>query len=451
MSRTIVERMALPTDFSTQAVPSGRLRVIIIGDSRSAMARIRRMLAKCFPHVEVTEFDPEQQGKPGPDFGWSEYDVALMDYQLGIHENGLDWLETYRSCPGFPPTVLMSDEGDEYIAARSIKLGACDYIKKQDITTARLSQLVGAAVHEVHSTSSSDVTLREARVSPHLAILARLAARSGGSVAEGADAVGYRFVRLIGQGASSRIYLAERSTDSTTLVLKVIDTAAIADPQIVERFIREAEIVASISSPYVVRFFDHGLTQTYGYIAMEFFTRGDLKQRIEPGIAFDDALKYTRHIARGLHAIHQQGIVHRDLKPGNIMFRADDSLALADFGISKRDDQQSELTNQGSVLGTPNYLSPEQALGRDVGYRADLYSAGVVLFEMLAGRKPFSADTPSALVYQHVYADIPKLPEHASAFQPLINSLLAKDPDERMPSAYALVAAIDRLQSRRAA
>jgi len=409
------------------------------------------MLATCFPDVEVTEFDPEQQGKPGPDFGWSEYDVALMDYQLGIGENGLDWLETYRNCPGFPPTVLMSDEGDEYIAARSIKLGAYDYIKKQDVTAERLYRLVSAAAHEVQSASSLDATLREERVSPHLAILERLAARFGGSVSEGADAVGYRFVRLIGQGASSRVYLAERSTDSTTLVLKVIDTPAIADPQAVERFIREAEIVSSISSPYVVRFFDHGLTQTYGYIAMEFFTRGDLKQRIEPGVAFDDALKYVRHIARGLHAIHQQGIVHRDLKPGNIMFRADDSLALADFGSSKRNYQGSDLTNQGSVLGTPNYLSPEQALGHDVDHRADLYSAGVVLFEMLAGRKPFCADTLSALVYQHVYAEIPSLPEHASAFQPLINSLLAKDPDERMPTAYALVAAIDRLQRRCAA
>ena len=103
------------------------------------------------------------------------------------------------------------------------------------------------------------------------------------------------------------------------------------------------------------------------------------------------------------------------------------------------------------MLGTPNYLSPEQALGHDVDHRADLYSAGVVLFEMLAGRKPFCADTLSALVYQHVYAEIPSLPEHASAFQPLINSLLAKDPDERMPTAYALVAAIDRLQRRCAA
>ena len=118
-------------------------------------------------------------------------------------------------------------------------------------------------------------------------------------------------------------------------------------------------------------------------------------------------------------AIHAQGIVHRDLKPGNIMFRADDGLALADFGISKRLDRTSDLTNHGSVLGTPNYLSPEQALGRDADQRADLYSAGVIFYEMLTGQKPFRAETASALVYQHVHADVPTLPDCVRGFQPL--------------------------------
>jgi serine/threonine protein kinase len=209
-------------------------------------------------------------------------------------------------------------------------------------------------------------------------------------------------------------------TDQATLVLKIIDLKGVQDIQIVERFIREAEIVAGLDSPHVVRFYDHGLTQAYGYIAMEFFTRGDLKQRIERGLEVADALLYARHIAHGLAAIHAHGIVHRDLKPGNIMFRADDSLALADFGIARRLDDQNELTNQGSVLGTPNYLSPEQALGEPVGPAADLYSVGVMLFEMLAGRKPYRAESAAALIYQHVHAEIPLLPAPLHHLQPLV-------------------------------
>ena len=423
----------------------GPLRIIILDESRDAMARIRRLLAERLPDVEVTEFDTEQQGKPGPDFDWSIYDAVFVDERLDMRETGIDWLQEFHSRAAFPPAILMTTQDDETVAARAIKRGVHDCIEKHDGSAERIEDLVTTAVTEARDRHAFDETLQEEHVSPHLAILEQLARRPGAPKVQDANAVGYRFVRLIGQGASSRVFLTERTTDSTTLVLKVIDAAMIYDLQVLERFMREAELVATISSPYVVRFFDHGVTQTYGYIAMEFFTRGDLKQRIEHGVAHEDAVNYVRHIGLGLDAIHQQGIVHRDLKPGNIMFRADDCLALADFGIAKRYGAESDLTNNGCVIGTPNYLSPEQAKGLDVDHRADLYSAGVILYELLAGTKPFRAETPAALVYQHVHADIPKLPDAVSDFQPLIDQLLAKEPGERLSSASALVDAIDQL------
>ena len=432
---------------SVGLAPLARLRLIIIDDSREDMTILRRLLAAVLPDVEITEFDPEQQGRPGADFDWRLYDAMLLDYDLGTDETGLDWLRRYARQPGFPPTVFMATAGDEYIAARAIKLGACDYIRKADINGERLAQLICDAVREVRATSNFDTTVRELSGAAHLAILERLNLPSSVDAGAPSPSIGYRFVRLIGQGSSSRVYLAERTTDGVTLVLKVIDITGVQDSQLIERFMREAEIVSTIRSPYVVRFYDYGLTQTYGYIAMEFFTRGDLKQRIEHGVSVPDALNYVRHIALGLHAVHAQGIVHRDLKPGNIMFRADDSLALADFGISKRLNQTSDLTNLGSVIGTPNYLSPEQALGQPADCRADIYSAGVILFEMLAGRKPFRAESASALVYQHVHAELPQLPDQLRHFQPLLARLLAKHCEDRMPSAAALVEALDRFRS----
>ena len=428
------------------ATPLTRLRLMIVDDSREDMANLRRLLASVLPEVEISEYDPEQKGRPGSDFEWHLYDAILLDYDLGGAETGLDWLRCFGRATGFPPTVLMAAAGDEYIAARAIKLGATDYIRKADIDGERLGAMVCDAVRDARASAHFDATVREDRVASHHAILARLhlpIATDSNDVPPGT--VGYRFVRLIGQGASSRVYLAERTTDATTLVLKVIDIRGVQDNQLIERFMREAEIVSTIRSPYVVHFYDYGLTQTYGYIAMEFFTRGDLKQRIEQGVASADALNYLRHIALGLHAIHAQGIVHRDLKPGNIMFRADDGLAIADFGISRRLNQTSDLTNLGSVLGTPNYLSPEQALGQTADHRADLYSAGVILYEMLTGRKPFRADNASALVYQHVYADLPQLPASLRCYQPLLARLLAKDCEDRLPSAAALVDALDLL------
>lgn len=425
-----------------------RLRLLIIDASREESSRLRRLLATVLPEVEISEYDPEQQGAPRADFDWSEYDAVLLDHLLTPEETGLDWLARYARRPGFPPTILLSAAGDDYAAARAIKLGAADYLRKQDIDAARLGGLIAEVVAAARAEQAFDATVREERSRSHLEILEHLHLQDTSPGLAKQGSIGYRFVRLIGQGSSSRVYLAERTTDGVSLVLKVIDVRGMQDTQTIDRFMREAEIVSGIRSPYVVRFYDYGLTQNYGYIAMEFFTRGDLKQRIEHGVSRSDAMLYLRHIALGLHAIHAEGIVHRDLKPGNIMFRADDSLALADFGISKRLNQTSDLTNLGSVIGTPNYLSPEQAMGQPVDHRADLYSAGIMLFEMLTGRKPYRAENASALVYQHVHADVPRLPNELRMYQPLVARLLAKHPDDRTQTAAALVDAIDRLRTR---
>lgn len=416
------------------------MKLIIVDDSKEYMTLLRRMLAHAIPDIEVTEYDPEQQGRPGDDFDWSLYDVLLIDYQLGLHENGLEWIKHYRGSAGFPPCILMTSMGDEYVAASAIKLGASDYIKKDDINTDRIAGLVRAAAAERARSPDDETTLGttyESLRDTDRNVFRRV--RFNRDNTPDGKRIGYRFVRLIGQGATSRVYLAERQSDRMTLVLKIIDVLSIKEPQALQRFVQEAELVAELDSPYVVKFLEHGFTKDYGYIAMEFFTRGDLKQRIEHGVSLSDALNYITHIGYGLSAIHEAGIVHRDLKPGNIMFRSNDSLAIADFGISKRLDETAELTKMGSVLGTPNYLSPEQALGNAVDHRSDLYSAGVVLYEMLTGMKPFRAETASGLVYQHVHADIPQLPDRVRNFQPIIEMLLAKNPQDRFGSAKEFI------------
>ena len=421
------------------------MKLIIIDDSKEYMTLVRRMLAKVMPDIEVTEYDPEQQGRPSPDFDWSIYDAVLIDYQLGDNEDGIGWIESYKNSPGFPPSILMTSTGDEYVAVKAIKAGALDYINKSDIDQQRIASVVQGAFAARREQQAAEETTFGEKLRSDESIF-RSVKLPNDRTPDG-ERIGYRFVRLIGQGASSRVYLAERLSDKSTLVLKIMDVASIKEPQALQRFVQEAELVSEVNSPYVVRFLEHGFTKEYGYIAMEFFTRGDLKQRIEHGVSLGDALNYIRHIAYGLSAIHQQGIIHRDLKPGNIMFRSDDSLALADFGISRRLNETSELTRLGSVLGTPNYISPEQALGKTVDHRSDLYSAGIVFFEMLTGRKPFKAETAPALVYQHVHAEIPQLPGKLQRYQPLIEMLLAKNAAERFSSADEFVEYLGRVDS----
>ena len=271
-----------------------------------------------------------------------------------------------------------------------------------------------------------------------------------GQEVAGKVGIGYKFIKMIGEGAMSRVYLVRRTSDSATLVLKLLDTRRRREDTLVKRFIREAELISGLKSRYVVKVYDQGFTDNYGYIAMEYFPRGDLKSRIELDVPPYLALRYMAQLALGLAAIHGVGIIHRDLKPANLMFRRDDTLVLADFGISKRiteDDDaegQEELTMVGQVLGTPYYMSPEQGQGIEVDARADLYSAGIILYELLTGERPYRARTPAAIIYKHINADLPKLPPKLHRFQPIINRLMAKEPEHRYGTAKDLAIALQK-------
>ena len=244
----------------------------------------------------------------------------------------------------------------------------------------------------------------------------------------------------------SKVYLAERVKDKMTVVLKVLDLTSVREPKLIQRFIQEAKLIAGLNSPFVVKIHEHGLTEDYGYIAMEFFSRGDLKQRAEMGLNHEIAVIYATHVAYALEQIHSINVVHRDLKPANIMFRGDDSLALADFGISKKIDEVSDITTIGQILGTPHYMSPEQGEGGDVDARTDLYSLGVLFYELLTNDKPFRAATPAALIYQHVHAPIPKLPRALSQYQDILDGLLAKAPQQRIQTAREAINLLEKFQ-----
>ncbi|MGR8949003.1 MAG: serine/threonine-protein kinase [Gammaproteobacteria bacterium] len=414
------------------------MRVIIINDSKDYMANLRRMLASVIPSVEVTEFDATQGDRPNADFDWSLYDLLIIEDRLGGKESGLAWIAVFSIAAELPPTLLLTEEKDGFVESKVEELESTAYVLKNELSQETIKAVL-AEVGIAGTNLAALNTIQSYKFEHDREIVDKFMLIEGSA---GGDQNSYKFVRLIGQGAHSRVYLAERLDDKQTVVLKVIELRSVDDELLARRFAREAELLAEIDSPYVVKFFGHGFKPNFGYIAIEFFTRGDLKQRIEHGVNREEALLYALNIGFGLEAIHAKNIVHRDLKPGNIMFRSDDSLALADFGISKHLGGSWDLTKTGSILGTLNYLSPEQGLGQTVDHRTDLYGLGIILFEMLAGEKAFQASTPGALVYQHLYADVPKLPDAVAEFQPIVDKLLAKNPDERFNDASEFVATI---------
>ena len=192
----------------------------------------------------------------------------------------------------------------------------------------------------------------------------------------------------------------------------------------------------------MARIYDQGFAGDQAYIAMEFLPAGTLAARIHEGLSTRAALRLTLQIARALDAIHAQGIVHRDLKPSNILFRADGRPVIVDFGLAKDLGVNSTLTIAGKLLATPRYMSPEQCLAKEVDTRSDLYSLGVVAYEMLTGKKIFASANPAELVRLHINEPAQRLPEALAVHQAFLDRLLAKDPNERFQSAAEVCDAV---------
>jgi CheY-like chemotaxis protein len=436
-------------------------RVMVIDDSEDMRLLIAQYISVEWPGARVEGWDPVEKGRPGPLFDWSRFDVILLDYHLG-EENGLEWLQRFARNPDCPPVVFFSGVGDESLAVNAIRHGAVDYIAKRDLSRARLVESVGAAMTEGsrrHAAGRKPVEQPPAATpvpatpvpaapvvvetpTPVPVPQADAFRANDGDRTTDIRISGYRCIRRLGRGGMSSIYLAQRLRDQLPLVLKILDRSLCGNREMQLRFIREAGIVCRVNSPYVMKLYDQGIADAHMYIAMEYLSGGDLKARMRGGIAPAQALRYLEEMARALEAIHAAGVIHRDVKPQNVMFRGDGSLALIDFGISKHLDEARALTRVGTLFGTPHYLSPEQSLGKPADARSDLYALGVVLYEMLTGRKPFTGDDALAVIEKHVSEPVPALPAELAQYQEMLARLLAKDPDRRFQCAADLVQAI---------
>ncbi|OGA13278.1 MAG: hypothetical protein A3H33_17000 [Betaproteobacteria bacterium RIFCSPLOWO2_02_FULL_65_20] len=260
----------------------------------------------------------------------------------------------------------------------------------------------------------------------------------------------YRVIEKLGEGASSIVYLAERESDHQKAALKILNSRPGDDPDMLQRFVQEAAMIARIGHPNIVHIFDHGFTEDFAYIAMEYFPAGSLEQVVAGPISSRQALSLLAQAASAVAEIHRNGIVHRDIKPANFMVRENGVIALADFGVAKDLSNDTTKTQFGVSFGSPYYLSPEQAKGIMVDHRSDLYSLGVIFYEMLMGRRPYESDSLHDLIRQHVEAPPPKLPANLADCQELIDGLMAKDPAQRYQSAEAVLDAIDTVWTRAA-
>ena len=255
---------------------------------------------------------------------------------------------------------------------------------------------------------------------------------------------GYLIERQLGRGGMAAVYLATQESLLRKVALKIMNPALASDRSCCERFLKEGRIIAELIHPNIVTVHDVGMAGSLYYLAMEFLANGTLTERIDEGLAPDRALHILTHVAGALRLAHLHGVVHRDIKPANILFRDTETPVLSDFGVAKATRRDTQMTIVGSVIGTPDYMSPEQAIGQPVDARSDLYSLGVVFFQMLTGEHPLRPSEPVATVVLHSADAVPQLPNSLARFQPIIDGLMAGDRARRFANVDELLAALER-------
>src|SRR5918992_5940544 len=404
------------------------MRILLVDDDEDLCNLLSRYIRGQWPDAEIEVYDPLERDMPAADFPLGSYDVVVLDYMLG-RGDGLEWLKALKQREDCPKILFLTGAGNEIIAVRAMKAGADDYQRKQELTRERLI----ASIREL----TADAV--ERTVSPDLA-----ARFEGHDLGAKVRIPGIKVLHLIGEGGTARVYLASREDDDEPLVVKILRQEIVLNKKARERFMEEYDMVERIQSRHVARIFGHGNYQNNVYLVMEFFEGGDLSKRLAgKAVPPAEALKVFRELMFALGDVHEKGILHRDLKPQNLMFRRDGSLAIVDFGIAKNI-AAADRTNAGEVLGTPRYMSPEQVQGRALHLRTDLYSAGVLLYQMLTGQHMFDGQTAMEVAMHHLNSHPPLLPEHLQRYQRLMDKLVEKDRDARFRNADEVIGFLSR-------
>ena len=466
-------------------------RVLVVDDDVRYGEWLRHHLNVLFPQASVGMLSRSEFERWCTDFSGRDCDLLLLAAVFGSSPEdpqspGLSLLRRLREQPATPAVIALAEDGNELTAVRALQLGAVDYLPKRLLTPERLNTAVRLALRRV-----------ERRVARRLASLANLsrdqlragaapeaapepgappAADEGSAmspaavVAPAAEAApapeplqgasvaalfadanaevipGYSLRLKIGESEKAVVYLAASAHRGHNVALKVCKTLRdeAADRQFLER---EYTAVMAVRSPLVVEIYDYGVHAGFEYLAMEYLPRGDLKARIQRGVSEREALHFVTQIAAALQVVHEAGLVHRDLKPPNVMLRENGAVALIDFGLARSLDGNTVSTQTGVLLGSPYYMSPEQALGEPLDARSDFYSLGVICYEMLTGSKPYTGNTAMEVLQQHVSAPLPLLPTDLARYQPLLTRLLAKSRGGRPDSAHEIIATAGGLRA----
>jgi hypothetical protein len=412
-------------------VKSGAGRCLVVHDDLELRLRLAALVRKAIPTLDADCLSGASFDEMAPQH-LSSYVALMLIVEFSLRDPTSDPLARLtRSRKQLPrlPLFVFARGGDERNAARTIKLGANDY---WPIHSVKLGEL-GAALQPLIEPAAKSDTARKAVPDPW----------------RQPKIAGYRLVKTIAESDGAAVYLARNDELTQQIALKVqpLKGRFVVSQADRQRFVRECEILSKLNHRSIADVLDYGITDEYLYLALEYFPCGSLRDRLKNPVSEADALNYARQIGEALQVLHTAHVVHRDLKPSNLMLTNDNRVILIDFGSACTQVEAVDMSRSDLCTGTPYYVCPEQIDDRDPDGRGDLYSLGVVLFEMLAGKLPYVGNTLSEIFAGHRSAAVPRLPARVARYQPLIDRLLAKSPADRYATAAAFLIDLNALGS----
>jgi tRNA A-37 threonylcarbamoyl transferase component Bud32/CheY-like chemotaxis protein len=414
-SRTQSFEVSAPPAAAVTPLP---LRMLLVGDDLAIRLRLADLLA---PHCPGASIDTTSL-RAAIDLGARvrDYAAAIVVIDFAPPKAPPDPVGIVRELRALNRSlavIVLGSGGDERAAVRALRAGAHDYWPLHRLDPPEL-----VAVLREQARGQAGATTRAAAL-PTLP--------------------GYRIVKELVRSARAKLYLADSEELGERVAVKVHrHTDGDASTEDRERFMRECRLLSQLNHPSIADVYDFGVTDECHWLAMEYFPCGSLKARLQHPLTEAEAVSYAEQIGEALGAVHAAGIVHRDLKPSNVMVRADDRLALIDFGLARPALAPSSVTSPNIRVGSPYYMAPEQIEGLPPDARCDLYALGVLLHELLTGQLPYAGQSVAEVLEAHRRARPPRLPESLGRYQSLLDRLLAKRPPERVPSAQAFLDAL---------
>lgn len=424
------------TDIATHK----NLNILLVDDCENSLRKIKHMLTEIAPESDIHSYNPAKKGNPDDNYNWQQHQILMLD-TCTKRQGFFKCVKQNTRNLQAPYTVMLSVSDKTIDHPGEDISGVSEQLMKSTLCPEILGEMLGRAVKNTRGNETEDTATPIASHQPFDSIIAygRSAFETPFSdidIANGhANIKGYQIKQLIGVGGMSSVYLAIRESDNRQVAIKTLKPRSLQDDRVIDRFIREYQIGRSINHKNIIKIHDQRFLDDFAYIVMDHLPGKSLNNVIRYPIGPRQAIKYALNIASALIGLHDMGVVHRDIKPSNFHLNEYNQLVLLDFGVSKISSEDTELTQHGEPIGTPQFMSPEQILEKPVDERSDLYSLGVILYKMLTGNYPYRSIDTIDLMYKHVYLPPPVLPFKLLGLEKIVSGLLEKEPRYRYQTA----------------